>query len=754
MSFLGELKRRNVLRVGIAYLAISWLLIQVVETLFPVFGLSDAAIRLVVIGVAIGFLPALIFSWVFELTPSGLKKESEIDRDESITRTTGKKLDQAIMVVLALALAYFAVDKFVLSPQREAELVESATQAGAEKALEEERAKAAAIPNESIAVLPFVNMSGDPQNEYFSDGLTETLLHMLAQLPELKVSARTSAFAFKGQNVDIRTIALSLGVAHVLEGSVQRASNRVRVTAQLIRADDGFHVWSQSYDRILDDIFAIQDEIAADVATALGGSLLVTDSGGIQGVSTSDISAYDIYLKALEQQAINSNEALHAAESLFKESLAKDPDFLDARIGLARNYLFMEWKNIVDEGAALPDASTLLDQVLEQRPDDLAARGLNLMIQIFSANLRLDFKSAEATFEQMLPLMQEGYGDSYVRRFVIQDLAAYERYDEALAVLRDGLAVDPLNYDLLWAQATIFLQTDREQEAMQPLQTALKLAPDNPLIYWRLGMVAINQGNYISGLNWVRQAGEVDPSDPMLKAMLAWRFYGLDLLEEGDYWAEQTRKIATDSALIRDLEITSVAARNDDDILLDLTRTTIDEVLKGEMDDSVTVLATNHYGRIMQDRGLAREALDFLIARQPGINDFNALADNWNEVLLQAFSFHLWAGVLDAQSFREKAVKYEALLDDKFEFWRENSDNVVVVSVWIGDMQAAKTVFFEEFDDLRVTHGWWDTIFDANLLADFRKEPDVAARLAEVTRQRKELREQVLQMLQEPEWQH
>ena len=754
MSFVGELKRRNVLRVGIAYLAISWLLIQVVETLFPVFGLSDAAIRLVVIVVAIGFLPALIFSWVFELTPSGLKKESEIDRDESITRTTGKKLDQAIMVVLVLGIAYLAVDKFVLSPQREADLMQSAARAGAEQALEEERAKAAAIPNESIAVLPFVNMSGDPNNEYFSDGLTETLLHMLAQLPDLKVSARTSAFAFKGRNVDIRTIALTLGVAHVLEGSVQRASNRVRVTAQLIRADDGFHVWSQSYDRTLDDIFVIQDEIAADVASALGSSLLAADPGAIQGVNTSDISAYDIYLQALEQQAINANDSLQAAENLFKAALAKDPDFLDARIGLARNYLFLEWKDIVDEGAALPDASTLLDQVLEQHPDDLAARGMNLMIQIISANLRLDFKTAEATFEHMLPLMQEGYGDSYVRRFVIQNLAGDERYDEALAVLRDGLAVDPLNYDLLWAQATIFLQTDREQEAMQPLQTALKLAPDNPLIYWRLGMVAINQGNYISGLNWVRQAGEVDPSDPILKAMLAWRFYGLDLLEEGDYWAEQTRKIAIDSALIRNLEITSAAARNDDDILLDLTRTTIDEVLKGEMDDSVTVLATNHYGRIMQDRGLAKEALDFLIARQPGINDFSALADNWNEVLLQAFSFHLWAGVLDAQSFREKAVKYEALLDDKFEFWRENRDNVVVVSAWTGDMQAAKTVFFEEFDDLRVTHGWWDTIFEAYLLADFRKEPDVAARLAEVTRQRKELREQVLQMLQEPEWQH
>ncbi|MCZ6717562.1 MAG: tetratricopeptide repeat protein [Gammaproteobacteria bacterium] len=753
-QFFEELKRRNVLRVAAAYVVASWLIIQVVETIFPAFGFGDAAVRIVTIVLAIGLIPALILSWAFELTPEGLKKESEIDRAESITRTTAKKLDRAITVVLALALAYFAVDKFVLSPQREADLIQSATQAGAEQALEEERARASAIPNESIAVLPFVNISGDPQNEYFSDGLTETLLHMLAQLPDLKVSARTSAFAFKGQNIDIRTIALTLGVAHVLEGSVQRASNRVRVTAQLIRADDGFHVWSQSYDRTLDDIFAIQDEIAGEVATALGSTLLATDSGAIQGVSTSDISAYDIYLKALEQQAINTTDALHAAERLFNEALAKDPEFLDARTGLARNFLLKEWKNVIILEVATSEASILLAEVLKQRPGDLAARGLDLMVQFLAAGDRLDFEAANAAFEQLLPLMQEGYGDSYVRRFAILYLTGEKRYEEALAVLLDGLVVDPLNYDLLWAQAGIFTETERPEEAKQPLLTALKLAPDNPLIYWRLGMAAIDRGELARGLDWVRQAAEVDPGDPVLPLILARRFNWLGLFQERDYWAERTRAIAPESHLVRELEILAAVSRHDQDEVIKLTQTTIEQILDGEIDSGFTPFVTAHYNQAMHDKGLSKQALDFLIARQPGIDDLSVLPDNWTAIRLQAFSFSLWADVLDEQSFRENAVKYVALLDDADFSWRDSKGDVVITSVWLGDLQTARTVFLKEFDDLRADHPWWYTILNSHSLAGFRQEPDVAARLAEVAREKNELQEQVVEMLREPEWRH
>ena len=323
MSLLSELKRRNVLRTALGYLAASWLLIQIAETLFPIFNLSNAAVRLIVIVLSIGFVPVLALSWAMEWTPEGLKKDQGYASGLSLAPKHAKTWDRIILLVLALALGLFAFDKFVLAPEREPKIVESATQAGVEL----EKARASAIPDESVAVLPFVNMSGDPENEYFSDGLTETLLHMLAQLADLKVAARTSSFAFKDQNADIRTIATTLSVAHVLEGSVQKSGDRIRVTAQLIRADDGYHVWSQNYDRTLVDIFAIQDEIAADVANALGSTLLAGNDSTIVGLFTDDVDAYDIYLKALEQQGIGTFEALSKAEAFLDRSLLADPVF-------------------------------------------------------------------------------------------------------------------------------------------------------------------------------------------------------------------------------------------------------------------------------------------------------------------------------------------------------------------------------------------------------------------------------------------
>ena len=753
MNLIGELKRRNVLRVGLAYLAFSWLLIQIVETLFPVFGFGDAAVRVLVIVVAIGFVPALVFSWVFEFTPSGLVRESEIDRSESITGDTGKKLDRAIMVVLALALVYFAFDKFVLSPQRDAELIESATQAGAEQALEEERAKASAIPYESIAVLPFVNMSGDPQNEYFSDGLTETLLHMLAQLPDLRVSARTSSFAFKGRTLDIREIALALGVAHILEGSVQKVGNRVRITAQLIRAGDGFHVWSHNYDRTLDDIFALQDEIAGDVASALGSALFAADTENMQGVSTSDISAFDIYLKALEQQAINTTDALFAADHLFKEALATDPDFLDARIGLARNILLMDWKDLLDDDASLSDASALLTEVLDQRPGDLSARGLDLMVQIYAANNRMDFAEVDSLLEDLLPLMQEGYGDSYVRRFAAEMLTDKERYAEALTVLRDGLVVDPLNYDLLWAQASLFTATGRHEEAMQPLMTALTLAPENPLIYWKLSESAHVQGKVVEELNWVRKASEVDPGDPVLPQIIARTFYWLGLLEEGDRWRERSRAIAPESEIVRVLDIRAAVARDEQDELLVLTRRTIDRALDGEaLNPGLVNLATTYYSYVMHDRGLSQQALDYVAVGLPEIDDISRLPDSWVGLMLQGNLFPLRSDVLDTETFRTMAATYINTMDAARIPFRGDKSIVIAIAMWLGDLQHAKTVFFEEFDDLSPAHGWWRVIFNSRWLKEFREDPEVAARLEDVTREKDEVREQVRQMLKEPEW--
>ncbi len=236
VSFLEELKRRNVLRVAAAYLAVSWLLIQVVETVFPAFGFGGTDVRIVIVVLVIGLIPVLIFSWAFELTPEGLKKEWEVDRSRSIAARTSKTLDRMIMLVLALALGFFAFDKFVLDPARDATREEAVARQARSDALVE------SYGDKSIAVLPFVNMSSDPEQAYFSNGISEELLNLLTRIPQLRVISRSSAFSYKGKDIDIPTMAEQLNVAHILEGSVRKSGNRVRITAQLIEARTDTHL--------------------------------------------------------------------------------------------------------------------------------------------------------------------------------------------------------------------------------------------------------------------------------------------------------------------------------------------------------------------------------------------------------------------------------------------------------------------------------------------------------------------------------
>ena len=241
-KFIAELKRRNVLRVGAAYLVFGWLVLQFVDVVFPMFGLDEALGRPILALLLVGLPIALILTWAFEITPSGIRKEKDVDRSGSANNDSGRFLDRAIIIVLVLAVSLLLADKFYLQGKSQPDVV----------------AETAKL--DSVAVLPFVNMSGRDENEYFSDGLTETLLHMLAQLPELKVAARTSSFAFKDKDVDVREIGASLGVATVLEGSVQRSQDKVRITAQLIEVETGFHLWSETYDRPLQEIFFVQED--------------------------------------------------------------------------------------------------------------------------------------------------------------------------------------------------------------------------------------------------------------------------------------------------------------------------------------------------------------------------------------------------------------------------------------------------------------------------------------------------------------
>ncbi|MDH3902866.1 MAG: hypothetical protein OES90_06560, partial [Xanthomonadales bacterium] len=272
MSFFAELKRRNVFKVAVAYIIVAWLLLQVSDTLVPALHLPEWFNSGVAFVLIIGFPIAMIFAWAFEMTPEGIKKEKDVDRSQSITNVTSQKLNNVIIGVLVLALVYFAIDKFILAPGRTLPGSDQISQQASDHTAETNE-KSALTPvevtpdsieanNKSIAVLPFVNMSSDPEQEYFSDGLSEELLNLLVKIPELHVAARTSSFSFKGQSIEIPEIASRLNVDHVLEGSVRKSGNQLRITAQLIQADNGYHLWSETYDRQLDNIFQIQDEIA------------------------------------------------------------------------------------------------------------------------------------------------------------------------------------------------------------------------------------------------------------------------------------------------------------------------------------------------------------------------------------------------------------------------------------------------------------------------------------------------------------
>ncbi len=335
LSLYTELQRRNVLRVAAAYIAISWLLIQVVGELFPLFELSDAAARYVVTALAVGFVPAVIVAWAFEWTPQGLKRDTDIEPSQSIAQQTGKTLDRIIMVVLALALSYFAFDKFVLDPARDVQIAtEAAKQARSETLVE-------SYGDKSIAVLPFVNMSPDPDQAYFADGISEELLNLLAKIPELRVISRSSAFSFRGDDINIPNVAEQLNVAHVLEGSVRKAGNQIRITVQLIEARSDTHIWSETYDRTLDDIFAIQDEIAAEVVDQLKLTLL----GDSPKTIKVDPEAYTLFLQAaaLVDSAGSDVDDLPRVVVLLERALALEPEFSRAWSALSRAYYRMQF---------------------------------------------------------------------------------------------------------------------------------------------------------------------------------------------------------------------------------------------------------------------------------------------------------------------------------------------------------------------------------------------------------------------------
>jgi TolB-like protein len=332
MSFFEELKRRNVIRVGIAYVVVAWLTLQFADVVLNNIDAPGWVFQSIMLVLAIGLPLTLIFAWAFELTPDGIKKEKDIERSESIARVTGQKLNYTIIGLLVLALGYFIWQSEKGSEPFSQETAVQTPGPGDEKK-DPAPATQTAEQEPSIAVLPFVNMSADPEQEYFSDGISEEILNVLVRVKGLKVASRTSSFTYKGENLDIPEIARQLKVGNIVEGSVRKSGNRVRITAQLINTADDRHLWSDTFDRELVDIFAIQDEIANAIVDALKNELNI-GLGAVKVESATDnLDAYDLYLKA--RGLFIARQKLDVANQLFEQATQLDPGFALAWEGLA-----------------------------------------------------------------------------------------------------------------------------------------------------------------------------------------------------------------------------------------------------------------------------------------------------------------------------------------------------------------------------------------------------------------------------------
>jgi len=490
LSLLKELKRRNVFKVSIAYLVLGWLVLQVADVVLDNITAPGWIFKVLMLFLAIGLPFVVFFAWAFELTPEGLKRESEVDRTQSITPKTGKRLDFLIFAVMALALGYFAVDKFVLSSGRDAALVESTTQAitaHTEEAIDADN---------SIAVLPFVNMSSDKEQEYFSDGLSEELLNLLARVPGLRVIARTSSFAYKGKDVQIAEVARELNVRHVLEGSVRKSGNQLRITAQLIDARDSSHLWSETYDRNLDNIFAIQDEIATRIAAALLPQLVTGADGapaGIEHAENSFMPPVDVYQRyLLARNQFNSQTGVGRTKALdaMTELVGEYPDYAEAQAF----YALVVFASSARTGGDIPwvEAEAIsrsaISKALALKPD--LAEAYLVEGSLSQRSYALD--SAMASFEKAIE-RNPSYSDAYVA--LAQLAMRTGQQDRGWQALERAKALDPVSPLMLRTVASLATGYDRPAMAQEAMALLNQIAPESASrhqvsLYWMRDEIA------------------------------------------------------------------------------------------------------------------------------------------------------------------------------------------------------------------------------------------------------------------------
>ena len=493
MTLIRELQRRNVIRMAGLYLVGAWLLTQVAGTVLPMFGAPAWLPRSIVIMLALGFVPALVFAWVFELTPDGIRRDAEVDPAQSIAPQTARRMDRMIIAVLVLALGYMAIDRFALAPRREA-----AATAAATAATNAAKPTNAGHGTSSIAVLPFVDMSQGKDQEYFSDGLSEQLLNALAQIPNLHVAGRTSSFYFKGRNEDLRVIGQKLNVATVLEGSVAKSGNTLRVTAQLINTADGYHLWSHTYDREFKDVFAMQDEIATAVVDALKLKLLPGQAA--PSSQRVDPAAYDQFLLGRKLGREQSIDGWARAIAAYRKALQIAPDYAAAHALLADLLYETSYFNEAADAVIAKQEAAL--QVVETaiRLEPGLADAYRVRARLRSES-RFDLAGAMADMRHAIELSPN---DSDILAQAARLFTVSRRFEEAQAVVDKAIGLDPLSTDALLSKAE--LQTVRGDwaGARGYFGRILQIAPDSSYAPSGLVQAWLSDGNPQAALAAIR----------------------------------------------------------------------------------------------------------------------------------------------------------------------------------------------------------------------------------------------------------
>lgn len=487
-NFFAELKRRNVYRVAVAYAVVAWLLIQIATQVFPFFEIPNWTIKLVIVALFLGFPAAVVFAWVFEITPEGLKRTEEVAPEQSITRSTGRKLDFLVIGVLLMVFGALVFDRFHSKspPPSEASVVEK-----------------------SIAVLPFENLSSEEQNAYFADGIQDDVLTNLAKVADLRVISRTSVMQYRsvaGRN--LREIGQRLEVGYVLEGVAQRGLNRVRVNAQLIDTRTGRQLWAERYDRPLGDIFAIQGEIAETIVAQLQATLSPSEKAAIEKPPTSDLIAFDFFLRAQSLYADTTNE-FHARENLpqaarlLEEAVVRDPGFILAWCLLARAHGDIYWQGFDHSPARLDLATAALQSALRLQPDSGEA---HLALASYYYHGFRDYTRARtelALARRTLPNSAEVFEyTGYIDR-------RESRWQEATHNLRQALQLDPLNFGIVQQLALAYEVQHRYAEQSRMCGRALSIVPDDPFSLMTQAQIAF------------AERADIKPFQTMLAMLLA-----------------------------------------------------------------------------------------------------------------------------------------------------------------------------------------------------------------------------------------